>query len=211
MNSLRVNGEIVSQLKMTTNTKKGCPRVNFKVAVPFDSPYVPVKDDYRTWLNTNVDGDNAEWIYDNLYEGAHIEIRQGFLQTWFRWSDRTSFYSIVGHYIDREHCGEKPEDYTPYNVIRLAGSFRMQFCDDVTESGIHKVGFSMKAPPDKSFYDSKYAPFVSVLCFDELADKVADKMKDGDKIDLVEGKMQSFYGSVKRTWGVYVIADRVEF
>jgi hypothetical protein len=40
---------------------------------------------------------------------------------------------------------------------------------------------------------------------------VADEMQNGDKIDLVEGCLQSWHGTIKKTWGVYVIASRVEF
>jgi hypothetical protein len=208
MNAIRVTGEIVSELKMSVNKKKGCPQVSFLTAVPFEHPTLKLADDYRAYLRTYVFGEDAEWIYDNLYEGAHIEIRKGFVQTWYMYKAKTTFYRIVGYEIDKECCGDVPEDYKPYNVGRFSGRFRKQWVSDTMDNGLRRVGISIGATPDMKFFGTSYDTILSVILYEDLAEKFDGAFQQGDTIDYIEGVLESFRG-YSDTWGVYVIATDI--
>jgi hypothetical protein len=211
VNALRLNGYIASDIRMGTNRKKGCPQVSFLLDVPFSHPYEPVSENYRARLRTNVDGDNAEWIYDNLYEGAHIEIRQGFLRTWYVESSGKSYYQAAGFDIERERCGDVPEDYVPHNEARFSGRFIMQWVSEETSEGIKRVGLRMAATPNFLVPDTNYDTCIGVILYAELAEKVDGRLKPGNVIDYLEGSLKSFYNGYQNTWGVYVIANKIDF
>lgn len=211
MNSVRINGEIVSRINLNTNRKKQCPEATFLLAAPFSHPNVKTNNQYRAFARTYVFGDDAEWIYDNLYEGAHLEIRHGFIQTWYFAQKRQTFYRLVGNEIERERSGDLPDDYVPYNVGRFSGFFRSQFASDIQDDGTLRVGISIAATPDMAWYGTDYRSILSVILYGELAEKVDGKLKLGDPIDLIEGILQPFRGTRNKVWGIYVIATDIKF
>ncbi len=211
MNSTRINGEIITDIRMKVDRKKKCPMVDFLIAAPFSHPALNVSDKYRAFIRTCVYGDNAEWINDNLYEGAHLEIRHGFLQTWIEGKAGETHYRHVGHEIDRARSGDRPEDYEPWNVGRFSGHVRKQFSRKESKNGKLRIGVSIAAMPDMKWYGTSYETFLSVIFHNELAEKIDGKMNKGQTIDYLEGTLQPFRGTKKKVWGLYVIATDIRF
>ncbi len=211
MNSVRANGEIVSAIRMKINRKKQCPQADFLLAAPFSVPYFEVSPTYRSWIRTYVTGSDAEWINDNLYEGAHLEVRHGFLKT-FKDNDRHTHYFLVANAIDRVGSMQV-EPYKPYNIGRFSGTFYKQFysfpCDNRT--GLHKVGVSVAATPDIKWYGTFYNTYLSVICYADLADEVDHKLRYKQPIDYIEGVLQPFHAGKGTPWGIFVVATRFEF
>ena len=209
MNTVKLSGTISSGIRLTTNAKKGCPQVDFLLDVPFSHPYVQVSDGYRTKLRTYVMGDHAEWIYDNLAEGDHLEIKHGFIQTWYVAKQRRTFYRILGQTIDRDRSGVVPSDYEPTNIARISGVFRKQWTRNITEDGTLKVGISVAASPDIKTVPTNYETILSVLLYDDLAEIVDGNMERGDRFDLIEGVMQTWRGTMRTSYALYIHATDI--
>lgn len=210
MNTVHLSGVIASTPKISTNSKRGCQQCDFLLDVPFSHPCVTVDPEYRARLRTYVMGEDGEWIYDTLTEGAHVEIKNGFIQSWYKAAVGKSYYRIVGQKIDREKCGDVPADGAETNIARIGGFFRKQYLRDVTEDGILRVGISVNATPDVRFEGSMYTTMLSVTLFGEMAEQVDGKLEQGDKITFIEGPLQSFYKPQQRVYGVGLIATDIK-
>jgi len=210
MNSVRANGEIINEPKFTENSEKHRLECNFVMAAPFSHYAKNLSPKYRAYLRIKLIGKNAEWGRDTLYEGAHLEVRHGFIQTYVGKNGMTG-YNVYGHEIDRKRSILIPDDYEPQNMARLSGKFFNQFYSYDTAKHGRKVGFSMQASPDTKFYGTKYTSFLSIISYGELADKVDEKFKKNQTIDLVEGVMQPFKPPQSSVWGIYINATRIEF
>jgi hypothetical protein len=215
MNSARLNGEILSgtekhpTIRYTTNAKKQCPQVDFLLSAPFKHPVKELSPDYRAFLRVYVFGEDAEWINDNLYEGAHVEIRKGFIQTWYMAAQKKTFYRVVGIEIDRLGCFQAPPYNEEWNRGRFSGFFRNQFSSG-EYNGVKTVGISIKALPDMKFYGTSYATYLSAMLYGEEAEKVDGNVWKGRTLDLLEGQLQPFHND-NGTYGLYIIGDKIEF
>ena len=210
MNTVKLAGTIASEIKMGTNPKKGCPQVTFLLDVPFSHPFIEVSDSYRARLKMCVDGDNADWIYGNLAEGDHLEINRGFIQTWYNYKRKESGYRIFGQKIDYDRCGVVPNDYQPTNIVRISGVFRRQWKREITDDGILKIGIAVAASPDiKTDPTSTYETVLSVMLYDELAERIDGKMERNDRFDLIEGVIQTWKGAMKSSYALYIHATDI--
>lgn len=210
MNTVHLSGVIASKPRISTNIKKGCQQCDFLLDVPFEHPCVTVDPEYRSRLRTYVVGEDGEWIYDALTEGARVEIKEGFIQSWYKAAVGKSYYRIVGNKIDRDKCGDVPADEGATNIARISGFFRKQYLRDVTEDGILRVGISVNATPDVRFDGSMYSTMISVTLFDAMAELVDGKLAQNDKIAFIEGPLQSFYKPQQRVYGVGLIATDIK-
>jgi hypothetical protein len=210
MNTVRLNGEIVSEIHFSTNVKKQCPQVDFLLEAPFHHPFKQLDEDYHARLRTYVFGDEAEWINENLHEGSHIEIRKGFVQTWFSPIQKKSFYRIVGYDIDRVGCMQVAPFNEEWNEGKFAGFFRKQFSSGEYE-GVKQIGISIKALPDMKYYGSSYAPFLSAWVYGEDAERLDGNVWPDRPLDLLEGTLQTFRNEGNKTWGLYIITKKIEF
>lgn len=206
MNHVRLNGEIVSDIRMKTNTKKQVPVAEFLLAAPFDHPCLHTPEKYRAWLRICAQGEDAEWVLDTMYEGAYFELREGFVRTaWYKKSGSNNIYTIVASDIDYERCGDEPDDREPRNVGRFSGTCRGQWLSTELPDGTKKIGINLAADPDTAIYGSTYRSFLSVFAYGELADKWDGKIAYDDPVGFVEGSLQAFKGSNK-VWGLFVNA-----
>lgn len=206
MNSIRINGDVIAKPRVTTNKKKGCPQIDFLLSCEFSHPHAHFDENYRAYLRTYVIGEPAEQLIGEIEEGDFVEIKHGFLHTWF--NAATAHYQIIGIDVDIERCGEKPADYKPWNISRFSGFVVTQFATDQTDEGIKKIGVSIAALPDIVTSD-EYRTYTSIWLYGEDAERADGKLKRGQKIDFVEGPMQSFRN--RKGYGLYTHVTRIDF
>jgi len=209
MNTVRLNGEISTEIRIKENKKKNCPQVDFLLDAPFSHPFVKQAPNYRARLRTVVMGEQAEWIYDNLDVGSHLEIRKGFIQSWYNIKSRTEFYRIVGHNIDQVGTGQVGDDIEPWNLGRFSGFFRKQFSSSET-GGVPRVGIEIEATPDMMWYGTEYKSKLSVILYGDMAEKVDGKLRKDQPIDLLEGVLQPWKAPSVAGWRLYIVANRIE-
>jgi hypothetical protein len=209
LNLCRVNGVIYSdEVRMKTDRIHRRPMCDLLLSAPFDHPHYKPKENYRAIMRTYVFGEDAEWLYDTIsYEGAHVELRQAYLNIRYEKEKGKTHYALCNIKLDRERCGDVPDDYKPYNLCALGGYFNNQWASEDYE-GVHRVGISMSAPPNKVFIGSKYNPIICVWFYADHADEIDGKLKKGDPIDYVEGVIQPWHNS-ERGWSVYIHATKL--
>ena len=102
-----------------------------------------------------------------------------------------------------------PSDYEPTNIARISGVFWKQWTRNITEDGTLKVGISVAASPDIKTVPTNYETILSVLLYDDLAEIVDGNMERGDRFDLIEGVMQTWRGTMRTSYALYIHATDI--
>lgn len=211
MNRIKLNGEIYSErLRLTTNTKKQVPQVDFLLDAPFNHPVRKCSDAYHSRLRTYIIGDEAEWIINNLDTGSHLEIREGFVQSWYSPKQKKTFYRIVGYDIDHVASMQVAPFSDETNIGRFSGFFRRQFYTGEYD-GKPMIGVNIAATPDIQRLGSSYCTFLNAWVYGDDAVKLNGNVRKDRPLDLLEGVLQSFKNAENNTYGLYIHTTKIEY